>query len=64
MYSFFILGEIPGTNVTISFSMWMALCAVALLIAALVMINRRQTMEAAITPTIASDENPLTEQPA
>lgn len=25
MYSFFILGQIPGTNITISFTMWLVL---------------------------------------
>ena len=32
MYSFFILGQIPGTSIQISFQVWLFLCAVALVV--------------------------------
>ncbi len=30
MYSFFILGQIPGTSITISFQAWLIITAVAI----------------------------------
>ena len=32
MYSFVVLGQIPGTGITISFTMWLGLCATVLLV--------------------------------
>lgn len=30
MYSFVVLGQIPGTGITISFTMWLGLCLAAI----------------------------------
>lgn len=44
MYSFFILGEVPGTNITITFTMWSLLALSLVMFAALRFIVRdRQT---------------------
>ena len=55
MYSFFVLGQIPGTDITITFSMWMQLCAALLAIALLIRVHRRNTQQRPIQPTISQD---------
>lgn len=54
MYSFVILGQIPGTDITISFTMWVEL---ALFVAALItwVIVRHKSVLTVTTPTIGGD---------
>jgi hypothetical protein len=54
MYSFFILGQIPGTNITISFTMWAQLCAVLLLAVLVIRFRRHQAAER-LEPTIGNE---------
>lgn|GEM_PF-6362657 len=53
MYSFFVLGIIPGTNIQISFGMWLAMAVTLLTAAALIRRGFKRTAT-----------NPATEQAA
>jgi len=56
MYHFFILGQVPGTNIIISFSMWMLLAAAVLSLLLWVRLKRRSTEPFTLEPTIGSDD--------
>ncbi len=54
MYSFFVLGQIPGTSITISFSMWLTLCLLAITTYLGIRVHRRKLADTPL-PTIAND---------
>ncbi|MDB5169681.1 MAG: hypothetical protein JWN82_77 [Candidatus Saccharibacteria bacterium] len=62
MYSFFVLGQIPGTSITISFTMWLTLCLAATLIYLAVRMHRNQPLQLGMDPTIGSDDHAATAQ--
>ena len=56
MYSLVVLGQIPGTNIRISFTVWLLVCLLAVSAAVLVKVHRRSTYTLSLDPTIANDE--------
>lgn len=62
MYSLLILGQIPGTGVTITFTMWALLSVALLLLALLAVIRRRRSVDSFraigshVAPTIGSND--------
>ena len=58
MYSFIVLGEIPGTNITISFTMWVLLCLLVITTAFYIRLHRNQAAPQSLQsfePTIAQE---------
>lgn len=55
MYSFFVLGQIPGTGLTISFSVWLILCLLAGTAYLWVRLHRRKLEDLTTSPTISTD---------
>ena len=55
MYDFFVLGQIPGTSIIITFTMWMQLFAVVSAIALLIYIRRAHTTKDYVPPTISAE---------
>lgn len=55
MYSFFVLGQIPGTSITISFSAWLTLCLLAATSYLWVHVHRRKPAAQTSSPTISTD---------
>lgn len=55
MYSFFVLGQIPGTEIVITFTMWMQLFAILLALTILFFVRRSQALKNYTTPTISSE---------
>jgi len=53
MYSFFILGQVPGTAVTITFTMWLQLCALIIGLLALYRVQLNRTITYYMPPTIS-----------
>ncbi len=61
MYNFFVLGQIPGTSITITFTMWAELVAVAIVLFAWMRLRRNhQLANPMLQPTIGDNENTLT----
>lgn len=57
MYSFFVLGQVPGTSITITFTMWMELCAAAVMVTLWLYVRHRNTESTSeLQPTIGNDE--------
>lgn len=54
MYSFLVLGQIPGTGITISFSTWLSLCLLAATYFGL-RLHRRKLTTAPSLPTIGGE---------
>lgn len=60
MYNFFVLGQIPGTNITITFTMWAELFAIAIVLFAWMHLRRNQRIASPmLQPTIGDNENTL-----
>jgi hypothetical protein len=55
MYSFFILGQVPGTNIVISFTMWVVLAAALLLLTLWLHLKNRTIAMTTLEPTISAD---------
>lgn len=57
MYSFFVLGLIPGTTIQITFGMWLGVTAIAFLLSTLMhsIWKRRHPLITFLPPTIAPD---------
>jgi hypothetical protein len=55
MQDFFVLGQIPGTSIIISFTMWMQLFAIVLAIAVLISVRRSQAVKKYSRPTISNE---------
>lgn len=58
MYSFFVLGLIPGTNIQITFGMWL-MATTALVLSAYVLrsVWRRRQLLDRLPPTIAAESD-------
>lgn len=56
MYSFFVLGQIPGTSITISFTMWLMLSLLAVTLYFGVRYTRQRPQAFSLDPTIGSDD--------
>ena len=55
MYSFFVLGQIPGTSIIITFTMWMQLFAALFVTGMLIYLRRTHGLRNYFPPTIGSD---------
>ena len=56
MYSFFVLGLIPGTNIQISFTMWVEATIALVLLAYLAHYHWKRSHDyQALPPTISAD---------
>lgn len=55
MYSFVVLGQIPGTEIRISFTGWLLVCLLALA-CGLAIRRRHHTDLSPLDPTIATDD--------
>lgn len=60
MYSIVVLGQIPGTDITITFSMWMATATLLIAIVALARMQRHRTIANYFAPTISEQDGPIT----
>lgn len=56
MYSFFVLGQIPGTGIVISFTMWLQAMLAVTLIVAYVKYRRHLSTTHNMVPTISNDD--------
>jgi hypothetical protein len=55
MYSFFVLGQIPGTSITISFTMWLSLSLLAAGTYLALRLHRRRLITNTALPTISGE---------
>ena len=55
MYSFFVLGQIPGTSITISFTAWLTLCLLGGAGYLAVRVYRRRLDSQQPIPTISAE---------
>lgn len=66
MYNFFVLGQIPGTSITITFTMWLqAGLFIALLIVLFLVHRHHELQDNLLGATISNDSHglqPLSEQ--
>lgn len=60
MYNFFVLGQIPGTSITISFTMWLMLSLLAATLYLGVRYLRQRPQSFSLDPTIAGDDQTAT----
>jgi membrane protein implicated in regulation of membrane protease activity len=60
MYSFFVLGQVPGTGITISFTMWLMLSLVAATLYIGLRYRKQREQTFSLDPTIAADEQTVT----
>jgi hypothetical protein len=56
MYSFFVLGQVPGTSITISFTMWLMLSLLAATLYIGFRALRLRAQVFSLDPTIAGDD--------
>ncbi len=59
MYSFFILGQIPGTDVVLTFWMWMELAALLVTLLAWMAYRRHLAFASYRVPTISNESDNL-----
>lgn len=59
MYSFFVLGQIPGTDFVITFMMWVQLAALLTTLLVWMTYRRRQEFKRYNVPTISSEPGTL-----
>lgn len=55
MYSFIVLGEIPGTEITISFTMWLLLGLLVVAFIASVRVHRNRPHSLELEPNISNE---------
>ncbi|HEY1064116.1 MAG TPA: hypothetical protein VGE30_02335 [Candidatus Saccharimonadales bacterium] len=55
MYSLVVLGQIPGTNIRISFTAWLFVGMLAVTAFAYIKVHRRSTTSLSLDPTIAAE---------
>lgn len=56
MHSLVVLGQVPGTNIEISFTMWLVMSLIALSLFMAVRMYRHKPMTGSMAPTIGSDD--------
>lgn len=60
MYNFFVLGQVPGTGITISFTMWLMLSLLVATSYLGVRYLRQRPETFSLDPTIAGDDQAAT----